>query len=60
MLAAAYAARGHKVLVVSDRVAFLKVCHRLVGNKSVCITGEMDFIEREKTIGIKTLLPTSL
>ncbi len=50
LIAAKYAAEGHKVLVVSDRVAFLKVCHRLVGNKSVCITGEMDFVEREKTM----------
>ena len=50
LIASKYAAEGHKVLVVSDRVAFLKVCHRLVGNKSVCITGEMDFVEREKTM----------
>ena len=50
MIASKYAAEGHKVLVVSDRVHFLKVCHRLVGDNSVCITGEMDFEEREKTI----------
>jgi len=39
MVAAAYAAKGHKVLVVSDRVAFLKSCAELVGPKAVCITG---------------------
>jgi superfamily II DNA or RNA helicase len=50
MIAAKYAAEGHNVLVVSDRVAFLKVCHRLVGDNSVCITGDMEFGEREKTM----------
>ena len=50
LIAAKYAADGHKVLVVSDRVAFLKVCQRLVGENSVCITGEMDFTEREDTM----------
>ena len=50
MIASKYAAEGHKVLVVSDRVAFLKVCQRLVGDNSVCITGEMDFQEREDTM----------
>ena len=50
MIASKYAAEGHKVLVVSDRVHFLKECHRLVGDNSVCITGDMDFEEREKTI----------
>ena len=50
LIASKYAAEGHKVLVVSDRVAFLKVCHRLVGDNSVCITGDMDFAEREKTM----------
>ena len=50
MIAAKYAALGHKVLVVSDRVAFLKACARLVGDNAVSITGDMDFIEREKTM----------
>ena len=50
LIASKYAAEGHKVLVVSDRVAFLKVCHRLVGDSSVCITGDMDFAERDKTM----------
>ena len=59
LIASKYAAEGHKVLVVSDRVHFLKVCHRLVGENSVCITGDMDFAEREKTmkmIGEKEIL----
>ena len=47
MIAARYAALGHKVLVVSDRVAFLKVCARLVGNRAICITGDMPFEERD-------------
>jgi len=50
MIAARYAALGHKVLVVSDRVAFLKACARLVGDNAVSITGDMDFEEREKTM----------
>jgi len=50
MLAAAYAAKGHKVLVVSDRVSFLKVCTRLVGKKAVCVTGEVPHEEREEII----------
>ena len=47
MLAAAYAARGHKVLVVSDRVAFLKACTELSGDKAVCVTGEVAQEDRE-------------
>lgn len=50
MLAAAYAAKGHKVLVVSDRVQFLKHCAELVGPKSICVTGEVPHEEREKLI----------
>ena len=50
MIAAKYAALGHKVLVVSDRVAFLKACARLVGDNAVSITGDMDFEERENTM----------
>jgi len=50
MLAAAYAARGHKVLVVSDRVNFLKTCSRLVGDKSICVTGDVPHEEREALI----------
>ena len=47
MLAAAYAARGHKVLVVSDRVSFLKACAELTGEKAICVTGDVPHEERE-------------
>ena len=47
MIAAKYAAEGHKVLVVSDRVHFLKLCAELVGYNEVSITGDMDFAQRE-------------
>ncbi len=47
MIAAKYAAEGHKVLVVSDRVAFLKACANLCGDKAVSITGDMELTERE-------------
>ena len=50
MLAAAYAARGHKVLVVSDRVSFLKACSELTGDKAVCVTGEVAHEDREKLV----------
>jgi superfamily II DNA or RNA helicase len=50
MLAAAYAAKGHKVLVVSDRVAFLKACAELTGDKAICVTGEVPHEERETLI----------
>lgn len=41
-LASIYAAKGHKVLVVSDRVQLLKNCAELTGEKAICVTGEMD------------------
>tara|TARA_R110000822_G_scaffold305042_1_gene430534 strand:- start:9762 stop:11045 length:1284 start_codon:yes stop_codon:yes gene_type:complete len=47
MLAAAYAARGHKVLVVSDRVSFLKKCAELTGDRAVCVTGDVSHEDRE-------------
>ena len=50
LIASKYAALGHKVLVVSDRVAFLKACARLCGDNAVSITGDMDFEEREDTM----------
>jgi superfamily II DNA or RNA helicase len=50
MMASAYAARGHKVLVVSDRVHFLKSCAELTGEKSVCVTGEVAHEDREKLV----------
>ena len=39
MTASSYAAKGHKVLVVSDRVDFLKNCAKLTGDNAVCVTG---------------------
>jgi superfamily II DNA or RNA helicase len=50
MLAAAYAAKGHKVLVVSDRVHFLRACAELTGEKAVCVTGEVAHEERETLV----------
>lgn len=50
MLAASYAARGHKVLLVSDRVHFLKACADLIGDNAVCVTGEVSHEEREKLV----------
>lgn len=47
-LAKAQAAKGHKVLVIADRVEFLQVVHRLIGDQSILITGaDTDFEERE-------------
>jgi superfamily II DNA or RNA helicase len=48
MLAATYAAKGHKVLVVSDRVSFLRNCAELVGEKAVCVVGAVEAEERER------------
>lgn len=50
MLASAYAAKGHKVLVVSDRVHFLKSCAELSGERAIYITGDLDQAERDKRI----------
>jgi len=50
MLAAAYAARGHKVLVVSDRVHFLRSCAELVGENAICVTGEVPHEQREELL----------
>ena len=47
MIAAAYAAKGHKVLVVSDRVHFLRACSELTGERSICVTGEVAHEDRE-------------
>jgi superfamily II DNA or RNA helicase len=41
LIAAAYSKRGHKVLVVSDRVAFLEACATLIGPSAVCVTGKV-------------------
>jgi superfamily II DNA or RNA helicase len=45
-----YAAKGHKVLVVSDRVSFLKACSELTGDKSVCVTGDVSHEDRETLV----------
>ena len=50
LLAAKYAAQGHKVLVVSDRVDFLKQCNRLIGDNSICVTGQIPHEERPAMI----------
>ena len=42
-----YVKKGHKVLIVSDRVQFLKFCESLSPNPSVCITSLDD---REKAL----------
>ena len=47
MIAAAYAAKGHKVLVVSDRVHFLQACAELTGDRAICVTGEVAHEDRE-------------
>ena len=47
LLAAAFATKGHKVLVVSDRVHFLQACAELAGDKAVCVTGEVPHEERQ-------------
>lgn len=46
IIAATYAAKGHKVLVVGDRVEFLKKCANLVGDSAIVITGEIPHEER--------------
>lgn len=48
LTACAYAAKGHKVLVVSDRVDFLQNCAELSGSNAICVTGAIkDQSERE-------------
>lgn len=46
IIAASYAVKGHKVLVVGDRVEFLKKCANLVGPTAIVITGETPHEER--------------
>ena len=50
MAASAYAAKGHKVLVVSDRVDFLKNCAKLTGDNAVCVTGGVHHEDRADII----------
>lgn len=40
-------AKGHKVLVIADRVEFLQNVGELIGESCVCITGGSSFEERE-------------
>ena len=46
-LASVYAAKGHRVLVVSDRVSFLKSCAELCGKNATSVTGDISHEERE-------------
>jgi superfamily II DNA or RNA helicase len=49
-LAAAYRKQGHKVLLLSDRVYFLKRVKETLGEHCELITGEVPLPEREKKI----------
>ena len=61
LLAAAMATKGHKVLIVSDRVRFLQACAELAGEKAVCVTGEVPHEERQTLMSkIKTGKATML
>lgn len=50
MLAAIYKNKGHKVLLVSDRVRFLKRLKLTIGKHAVIITGENTLEEREERL----------
>ena len=50
VLAASYANKGHKVLVVSDRVHFLRACADMVGENAICVTGEVPHEQRQTLI----------
>lgn len=50
MLAAVYKNKGHKVLLVSDRVRFLKRLKLTIGKHAVIITGENTLEEREERL----------
>lgn len=48
-IASAFAQKGHKVLVVSDRTELLENVTELIGEKAVCVTGSVkDVKERNK------------
>ncbi len=49
-LALTYAEMGHKVLVVNDRVEFMKACADYIGKEAICITGEVPHEQREKLL----------
>ncbi len=42
--------KGHKVLIIADRVEFLQQVKELIGESCVCITGGSSFEEREALI----------
>ena len=48
IIASAYAAKGHKVLVVADRVDLLEKCAELCGDRAIVITGKIPHEERPK------------
>lgn len=52
-LAEAQAAKGHKVLIIADRVAFLNKVAQIIGSQAIAVTGETDnrgeIFERIKT-----------
>jgi len=50
LIAAKYAAEGHNVLLVSDRVHFLNTVAKLLGDKAVAITGEVSHEDRESLL----------
>lgn len=50
LLAAIYRKKGHKVLVLADRVNFLKRLNTTLGEASAIITGETSIEDREKIL----------
>lgn len=42
--------KGHKVLVIADRVEFLQNVGELIGESCVCITGEVSFEDRMRAL----------
>ena len=46
IIASAMAAKGHKVLLVADRIGLLKNCAKLIGESAIVITGEIPHEER--------------
>lgn len=61
VLASSYAAIGHKVLVVCDRVIFLQNIANLIGDKAVCVIGpvlqeDRDVLQNQILMGEKEVL----
>ena len=50
ILAAKYAAEGHKVLLVASRVKLLQVCAELIGDNATCVTGGSSEEERQDSM----------